>query len=201
MSGGASEYSQKPKPPSMWGGIFGMTNEEYQALLDAAAQKPFDENAFSPDANNWVGTVRVGIDDARENKLVALGPAPPGFAGQIEGLVLLVALKKLSETPEGIKVIRDLAIEYLREVGGILKGLHLSSSANPFNCAINGYICVRVYQRLGIISAHDAIQTCAWIDHYFSEMLKKDYFKDSITGLTSMVTGLERAIPAMLPGT
>lgn len=40
---------------------------------------------------------------------------------------------------------------------------------------------------MGLMSAHDAIQTAAWFDHCFAELLKKDYFSQGIGGLTTLV--------------
>lgn len=165
-----------------------------EIMMKTAAQgKNPDGTLFSPDLNNWVGSL-TEADVARENKLVALGPAPPGMAGQLEGLILLVALMKLGKTPDGRAIIKDLALRYLQEVGSILRSVHLSSSANPYNCLINDYVCCRVFQRLGIMSAHDAVQTAAWIDHVMGEMLKKEYFATSLTGLTSFFGGVPQQV-------
>jgi len=40
---------------------------------------------------------------------------------------------------------------------------------------------------MGLISAHDAVQTAAWFDHCFNELLKKSWFDSGIGGLTTLV--------------
>ena len=145
-----------------------------------------DGTPFSPWANQWVGQVKAGIDDARENKLIALGPAPPGNAGMIEGLLIVVLIKKLLGSDKGLEVVKTLGQEYLKQIGKVITGVNISSASNTYNCLINGYQTTNIYKRLGIISAHDAIQTNAWLDHFFGEMLKQGYFKDSIGGLMNL---------------
>ena len=147
----------------------------------------YDPTKFSPDLQQWVGYIESGVDDARENKLVALGPAPPGLAGKLEGIVLLVAIARLSKTPEGLKVLREWGTHYLDNIGHIIRGISVSSSSNVYNCLINQYVAVRIYQRMGLMSAHDAIQTCAWCDHVMGLMINKGYFSESLTGLTTLV--------------
>lgn len=141
---------------------------------------------FSPDLHNWVGYLEAA-DTARENKFVALGPAPPGLAGRLEGVLLVVALARFSKTPEGMRILNNWGIQYLKAIQVIINGLATSSSANPLNCLFNGYLSVRIYQRLGLISAHDAVQTAAWFDHCFAELLKKSWFDSGIGGLTTLV--------------
>lgn len=144
------------------------------------------ETYFSPDLHNWVGSL-VKADLERENKLVALGPAPPGRAGKYEGLLLVGLILKFSKTPEGMRILREWGVAYLNNIGAIIRGISTSSAANVYNCIVNQYTAVRIYQRMGLISAHDAVQTCAWCDHVMGEMLKKEYFKESIGGLTTLV--------------
>jgi hypothetical protein len=157
--------------------------------LQVGTGAPYDPektDVFSPDFNMWVGLLSPA-DRARENKLVALGPAPPGFAGKVEGLVLLVLIKKLLQTPEGVRTFGELAKAYLNNVGKIITGLSTSSAANVYNCLTNQYVAIRIYQRMGLVSAHDAVQTCAWVDHTMGNMIRMGYFKEGIGGLTTLV--------------
>lgn len=146
----------------------------------------WNSDEFSPDYQQWVGNL-LPQDRERENKLVALGPAPPGFAGKAEGVILLMLIARLSKTPEGLRILGEWGKSYLNNVGKIISGISMSSAANVYNCIINQYVAVRIYQRVGLISAHDAVQTAAWCDHVMGEMLKAGYFKESIGGLTTLV--------------
>ena len=141
---------------------------------------------FSPDLHNWVGYL-TKADTERENKLVALGPAPPGLAGKLEGYLLVVVIAKLLKTPGGLRVLNNWGVEYLKAVQAIISGISTSSSANIVNCIVNQYVAVRIYQRMGLMSAHDAVQTAAWCDHVMAEMIKAGYFKEAINGLTTLV--------------
>jgi hypothetical protein len=146
-----------------------------------------DPSIFSPDWNQWVGRLKQGVDDARENKLVALGPAPPGTAGKVEGFILLALIARLSKTPQGLKILNNWGIHYLDAMKEIIKGISVSSAANVYNCLVNQYAAIPIYQRMGLMSAHDAIQTKAWVDHVMGLMITAGYFKDSLGGLTTLV--------------
>jgi hypothetical protein len=147
---------------------------------------------FSPDLHNWVGYLEKA-DLERENKLIALGPFPPGMSGKFEGFLFTVLLIKLSQTPEGLKVLDTWGRAYLQNLGRIISGIAQSSSANVYNCLINQYVAIRLYQRMGLISAHDAVQSAAWVDHVMGEMLKAGYFKDTLQGLTTLVSATTMA--------
>lgn len=163
--------------------------EEVKSWIDIQASDGIydpTDTSFSPDLHQWVGSLKKA-DVERENKLVALGPAPPGLAGKLEGVLLVLVIARLSKTPEGLRILRQWGVSYLNNVGKIISGISTSSAANVYNCLINQYVAVRIYQRMGLISAHDAVQTCAWVDHVMGEMLKAGYFKASIGGLTTLV--------------
>jgi hypothetical protein len=163
--------------------------EEVKLWIDIqASDGTYDptDNSFSPDLHQWVGSL-TKADVERENKLVALGPAPPGFAGKAEGMIFLLLIARFSKTPQGMRILRDWGTVYLNNIGKIITGLATSSSSNVYNCLINAYKEVRIYQRMGLMSAHDAVQTCAWVDHVMGEMLKAGYFKESLGGLTTLV--------------
>lgn len=145
-----------------------------------------DGTPYSPELNNWVGYI-TAADVERENKLIALGPSPPGLSGTLEGLVLLLALKKLAQTPEGLRVIRDLGVQYLKSMATIMSTLSQSSSAHVISCAMNQYVACTIYQRMGMMSAHDAVETRSWLDHQVGEALKVEYTGQSLGALTTLV--------------
>ncbi len=148
--------------------------------------------------NQWTGYLTNKDFDYNGN-ILTLGAAPPEYS-QIEAILLIALLNRASKTPEGQKQVFQLMHKYLDSITKVLDGLHFTSAANPYNNMINEYVAQPLYMRLGLISPRDATQNRAWLDHIMGEMLKRDYFKDSITGLTSMVTGLERQIPTILGG-
>jgi len=136
--------------------------------------------------NQWTGYV-TKKDFGYEGNFLSLGPLPPGTPSQISTIVLLIALNRLSKTPEGLKVVQQLATKYLDNIGEIIKGIHFSSSSNVYTALINAYTAQPIYMRLGLMSPRDCTQNRAWIDHVMGEMLKAAYFKDSLSGLTTLV--------------
>jgi hypothetical protein len=161
-----------PTPPP------GTEGKDYQQLDDGSY--------FYPTDTNWTGILQKA-DVERENKLVALGPAPPGAAGKVEGYIFLALIVKLSKTDKGLTILREWGKAYLNNVGKIISGISTSSAANVYNCLINQRVAIPLYQRMGLISSHDAVQAAAWVDHVMGEMLLAGYFKESIGGLTTLV--------------
>jgi hypothetical protein len=152
---------------------------------------------FDPSLHNWIGPLhKDSLSDL--GKFVTLGPAPPGeYSGLIEGLILIVGLKKLSETPEGVRAIRDIVVQYLKTMGTIMSTLSQSSSAHVISCAINQYVACTIYQRMGMMSPHDATQTRAWLDHQTGEAMLTERGGHALGALTTLVnsTSTQEAAP------
>jgi len=69
----------------------------------------------------------------------------------LEKVVLLMAALKLSQTPQGLKVLRDVAVETIRALGDSMKSLAKASVANPVTAWANPYLLSIVYERFGIV--------------------------------------------------
>lgn len=138
------------------------------------------------DDNQWTGFVDQGDFD-RHGNFIALGPTPPGWPSQLSSIVLLLGFKKLSQTPEGVKAIQAIALEYLKSIGKIISTLSQSSSAHVISCAINQYVACTIYQRLGLMSPKDAMQTRAWLDHQTGEAMLTERAGFSLGALTTLV--------------
>lgn len=184
---------------SMWGGIFGETKEEHQARMDKAKAAGMDPQqhdvvlalqpgmVYNPELNQWVGPLTENmLDDT--GKLITFGPASPvGLPSTIEAVVLLVALKRLSATPEGLRIIKDIAVKYLDTIGRIIEEMSQSSSAHVISCAMNQYVACTIYQRLGLMSPHDATQTRAWLDHQIGEEIYTERLGFGLSTVTTIV--------------
>lgn len=141
---------------------------------------------FDPSLNQWIGPITENmVSDT--GKMVTFGPAPIGLPSIIEAVVLLVGIKRLSESPEGLKVLRDLGMEYLRTIGKVISTLSQSSSAHVISCAMNQYVACTIYQRLGLMSPHDAAETRAWLDHQTGEAMLTERAGQSLGALTTLV--------------
>jgi hypothetical protein len=141
---------------------------------------------FDPSLNQWIGPITEAmISDT--GKIVTFGPAPIGLPSLIEAVILLVGIKRLSETPDGRKIIKDIAVKYLDTIGRILEESFQSSSAHVVSCAMNQYIACTIYQRLGLMSPHDASETRMWLDHQIGEHLLSTRLGDSMGMLTTLV--------------
>jgi len=146
-----------------------------------------DPGAIDFSKNQWTGYL-TSRDLEYEGNYLALGPTPPGATSEIAGMFLLFLLAKLSKTPEGQKIIGQIATKYLDNVGEIIKGIHFSSSSNYWSAIINCYTAQPIYMRLGLIAPRDATQNRAWLDHIMGVMITKDYFAEGLKGVTTLVT-------------
>jgi len=141
---------------------------------------------YNPELNQWIGPITEKMLSETGNPLV-FGPAHGEVAQWVEQIVLLVGIKKLGETPQGVKMLGSIAIKYLDTIGRIIEEMSQSSSAHVVSCAINQYVACTIYQRLGLMSPHDATQTRAWLDHQIGEALLTERAGQSLGALTTLV--------------
>ncbi len=147
-----------------------------------------ENEVYQVGLNNWVGPFTKDML-AEQNKIVTFGPAPAGPASYIEGIVLLLGLKALGSTPDGRRIIRDIAIKYLDTIGRIIEEMSQSSTAHPITCAMNQYVACGMYQRLGLMTAHDATQTRAWLDHQTGDAMETERMGISLSAVSTIVGG------------
>jgi hypothetical protein len=172
--------------PTLGGGGVTLPNGNGNGKEENAPPDLIDPGPIDFAKNQWTGYL-TKKDFGYEGNYIALGPTPPGLTSKISSVFLLIMLIKLSKTPEGLKVVQQLATKYLDNIGEIIKGIHFSSSSNVYTALINAYTAQPIYMRLGLMSPRDCTQNRAWIDHVMGEMLKAAYFKDSLSGLTTLV--------------
>lgn len=101
----------------------------------------------------------------------------------LETMILALVGVKLMKTPEGLKVLRDLGVEYMKTVGKIVGELESSSSSNWMTALINQKLCLRVCRRLGLISTVEA----ATLDSSYNWIYDRNSL---ITGIADTFTGL-----------
>lgn len=142
---------------------------------------------YKPELHNWIGPqTKLTLSDY--GKLVTFGPAPPGYPSNVEAAVLLIALLKLGKTSEGLRVIQALGVKYLDTVGKVLTAISNTNASNFMTACINNYVACTIYQRMGLMSPHDAAQTRAWLDHQTGEYILSDRVMGSLGNLTTLVT-------------
>lgn len=147
---------------------------------------------YKPELHNWIGPMtEFRLSDT--GKVVTFGPTPPGILSDLEAILLIVFLKKLMDKPDGAKIIRDIANEYLQTLGKIISTLSQSSSAHVISCAMNQYVACSIYQRLGLMSPHDATETRAWLDHQTGEAMTTERAGFSLGALTTLVNTVASA--------
>lgn len=159
-----------------------MVNEDEQPI------EGYKLNPWNPGYTHWVGPLsKEQLSDW--GKFITFGPAPPGLPSLIEAMALIGGLRTLSKTPQGIQVIKAIAIKYLDTVGKVLESLHHSSASNFYTAMVNEYVACTMYQRMGLMSPHDAVQSRAWIDHQIANILEKEYIFQGLGSITTLVTG------------
>lgn len=142
-------------------------------IQDTGTQLSWDEK----DVNEKVGN------------MLALGPA--GQYSEIESMLFLVLINRLSKTHEGVLALQTIIGKYLDNMGRIISSMQNASASNWLTAAINQCACSNIYVRMGLISPRDHYRTLLWVDHVFGEMLKKDYIRDTVSALTTLVNTSE----------
>lgn len=160
---------------------------------------PHLDGVYNPELNQWVGPITEAMLDDK-GKLITFGLTPIGYPSLIEAVVILIGIKRLSETPDGRKIIKDIAIKYLDTIGRIMEEMSQSSSAHVVTCAMNQYVACTIYQRLGLMSPHDATQTRAWLDHQTGEAMLTERAGFSLSTLTTLVRSTNTSTGATKEG-
>lgn len=126
------------------------------------------------------------------------------FYGQdgigLEQVVILLISVKLAKTPEGLKVLRDLGIQYLKTLGVTLEALERSSSQSWLTALINQKLSLNVFRRLGLISATDAMRLEVDYNHIFSITMAKEGITETLTALGTFFSGSSEMATAMMTG-
>jgi hypothetical protein len=117
--------------------------------------------------------------------MLTLGVA--GEYSEIESLMLIVLADRLSKTKDGVLALQTIIGKYLDNMGRIISSMQNASASNWLTAAINQCACSNIYVRMGLISPRDHYRNLLWIDHIFGEMLKKDYIRDTVSALTTLV--------------
>jgi hypothetical protein len=127
-------------------------------------------------------------DMSREGNYLTFAPLPQGLPSIIGAFIAAGGLKKLSQTPEGIKVIQAIAVKYLDTVGKIVSSMQHASAQNWLTALVNQWSCSNIYARLGLISPRDQLTTRLFLNHVFGEMLKLTYVQETLGAATTIVT-------------
>ena len=120
------------------------------------------------------------VKDQKGN-MVVFGPSAE--FSELEAGLLVVAAAKLMKTKEGVETLRSIAVTYLNNMGRIISSMQAASASNWLTAAA----CSSIYRRLGLISPADHYRNLLWIDHIFGEMLLKDYVRETVGSLTTLV--------------
>jgi hypothetical protein len=121
----------------------------------------------------------------------------PGTGQQytVENLVLLLALKKLSQTPEGMKTLEKIAIKYLESCASVVESVENACHSNWLTALNNQHIALGICHKLGLVGDHSYIKT---MEHYravFDKMLQKGYVVEGLSTLTNVITKTQTSAP------
>jgi hypothetical protein len=165
--------------PAAVPGSFQPYSGEPKTLQEFLAQWDTLHNTALPD-------LVTNRDVDMKGNVLAMGPAAQEYS-EIESLLLVVAIKKMLETPQGTQAFAKLAIEYLKQMGEVLKSLHMASSSNWLNCVINQFTAVKIYCRMGLLTPYDSFVNLVWLDHVLAEALKFSYVSEGLGSVNTLV--------------
>lgn len=108
----------------------------------------------------------------------------------IEPLLLLLGIVKLAKTDEGLKVLKDLGIEYLKTVGRVVSEIAMSSTQNWLTALLNQKLVGRICKRLGLISAHEMATLESSYHWIFATVIVKEGITDTLSALGTFASGV-----------
>lgn len=113
-----------------------------------------------------------------------------------EQILLVLFALKLSKTPEGLTVLKELGIQYLKTLGKVLEELAYSSASGWLVALINSKLNLRICRRLGLMTANEAATLESSYNSIFIATIVKEGIVDSLGSLGSMFKGLGALVPA-----
>jgi hypothetical protein len=158
--------------------------ERREILQEAAKEKALAKAGKIQDTGTQLSWDEEEVYEKVGN-LLTLGVA--GEHSGIEALMLVVLVDRFSKTKEGVLALQTIISKYLDNMGRIISSMQNASASNWLTAAINQCACSNIYVRMGLISPRDHYRTLLWTDHVFGEMLKKDYIRDTVSALTTLV--------------
>lgn len=69
----------------------------------------------------------------------------------IQNVILLAIVARLSKTPEGLKVLRDIAVQGIKTMGDSMEALAKASVGNPVSAWANPYLLSILWEKWGIV--------------------------------------------------
>ena len=118
---------------------------------------------------------------------VAFSPATQELS--LENLFLVVAIVKLSKTPEGMKHLKDIIIKYLDSCARIIESVQDACHSNWLTALDNQFITATIAHRIGLVDDGGYIRI---VEHYrgvFDKMLISDVALGTLSGVTTLVQG------------
>ena len=107
----------------------------------------------------------------------------------IEGLALLLIIKKLASSPEGLKALERIAIKYLDSCARIVESVEDACHTNWLTALNNQHISLAIAHKIGLIGNDAYIKT---MDHYrsvFDKMWTAQMAGQILDGVTTLVQG------------
>lgn len=107
----------------------------------------------------------------------------------LEGLALLLVVKKLGETPEGREQLERLALKYLDSCARIIESVQDACHSNWLTALNNQHITAAISHRLGLMADGDYMRVLMHYQSVFDKMFALEIVGDTITGVTTLVQG------------
>ena len=71
----------------------------------------------------------------------------------MQNLFLMLIAVKLSKTPEGLRVLRDVAVQGIKTLGDTMEAIAKASVGNPISAWANPYLLSLLFERFGLVNS------------------------------------------------
>lgn len=109
---------------------------------------------------------------------------------QLQQLIILLGIAKLSKTSEGLKVLQAVGVQYLKTLGTTLQALESSSSSNWLTAIVNQKLSLRVMRTLGLLSATEAANLEADYNYIFHVTIAKEGIVEGLAAAGTLARAL-----------
>lgn len=107
----------------------------------------------------------------------------------LENMLLIGVIVKLSKTPEGLKVLRDVAVKYLDSCAKIIDSVQAASAQNWLTALNNQHMSAGIAHRIGLLDDGAYLKV---VDHYrnvFDKMFTLAAITDTLGSVGTLVQG------------
>lgn len=118
----------------------------------------------------------------------------PSYPASLEGLALLLFIKKFSDTPAGMKSLERIAVKYIDTIGDIMSSIAGASKSNPYTGLHYSVLNAGIAHKTGLISDGGYLKVLEQAKNMIQIMQILAAAHVAMDGITTLVEGSKTTV-------